>query len=36
MSVGLDGRPPIGSNPTTYQLDTLPFVNCFKVTYMSP
>ncbi|MPC39616.1 hypothetical protein E2C01_033159 [Portunus trituberculatus] len=28
--------PRLGSNPTTYRFEAMPFVECFKVTYMSP
>ncbi|MPC12652.1 hypothetical protein E2C01_005355 [Portunus trituberculatus] len=28
--------PRVGSNPTTYLFETMPFVKWFKVTYMSP
>ncbi|MPC37686.1 hypothetical protein E2C01_031175 [Portunus trituberculatus] len=33
--MGSDRCPCIGLNPTTYHLDTLPFVEWFKVTHMS-
>ncbi|MPC89947.1 hypothetical protein E2C01_084911 [Portunus trituberculatus] len=36
VSVGSGRRRPVGSNHTTYHLDTLPFFEWFKVTHMSP
>ncbi|MPC15674.1 hypothetical protein E2C01_008473 [Portunus trituberculatus] len=30
------GSPSIGSNPTTSCFEAMPFVKCFKITYMSP
>ncbi|MPC88525.1 hypothetical protein E2C01_083431 [Portunus trituberculatus] len=36
VSVGSDRRPRIGSNPTTYRFEAMPFVERFKVTYKSP
>ncbi|MPC08953.1 Sodium channel protein 60E [Portunus trituberculatus] len=36
VSVGSDRRPCVGSNPTTYRFEAVPFVKWFKVTYMSP
>ncbi|MPC15373.1 hypothetical protein E2C01_008163 [Portunus trituberculatus] len=36
VSVRSGRRPRVGSNPTKYGLETLPFVEWFKVTYMSP
>ncbi|MPC26167.1 hypothetical protein E2C01_019300 [Portunus trituberculatus] len=29
-------RSHVGSNPTTYHFESMPFVKWFKVTYMSP
>ncbi|MPC83667.1 hypothetical protein E2C01_078382 [Portunus trituberculatus] len=36
MSVGSGRRPRVGSNPTTYRFEAVPFVEWFKVTYVSP
>ncbi|MPC88256.1 hypothetical protein E2C01_083156 [Portunus trituberculatus] len=36
VSVGSDRRPHLGLNPTTYDLDNLPFVEWLKVTYILP
>ncbi|MPC99066.1 hypothetical protein E2C01_094461 [Portunus trituberculatus] len=35
MSVGSGRRPRVGLNPTTYRFEAMPFVEWFKVTYMS-
>ncbi|MPD01759.1 hypothetical protein E2C01_097302 [Portunus trituberculatus] len=35
VSVGSGRRPRLGSNPTTYRFEAMPFVEWFKVTYMS-
>ncbi|MPD02980.1 hypothetical protein E2C01_098593 [Portunus trituberculatus] len=34
--MGLSRRPHVGLNPTMYHFETMPFVEWFKVTYMSP
>ncbi|MPC37849.1 hypothetical protein E2C01_031344 [Portunus trituberculatus] len=36
VSMGSGRHPQIGSNPTTYHFEATPFVELFKVTYMSP
>ncbi|MPC13519.1 hypothetical protein E2C01_006256 [Portunus trituberculatus] len=36
VSVGSSRRPRVDSNPTTYRFEAMPFVEWFKVTYMSP
>ncbi|MPC43894.1 hypothetical protein E2C01_037549 [Portunus trituberculatus] len=36
MNVGSGRYPRVGSNPTTYRFEAMPFLKWFKVTYMSP
>ncbi|MPC77018.1 hypothetical protein E2C01_071456 [Portunus trituberculatus] len=36
VSLGTGIRPRVGSNSTTYHFEAMPFVEWFKVTYMTP